>query len=95
MRYVDCAIPCNNKGKESIALMYWMLSREVMYLRGVMPRTDPWEARCLEGPSDRRFITTRYKKQHDSKIHHNVNMIGIPNAIEYKHTIRKKSCLVS
>merc|ERR1719159_2415817 len=43
LTYVDCAIPCNNKGKESIALMYWMLAREVMYLRGLMPRTDPWE----------------------------------------------------
>ena len=50
MRYVDCAIPCNNKGKESIALMYWLLSREVMYLRGVMPRTDPWEVRRRRVP---------------------------------------------
>ena len=49
-RYVDCSIPCNNKGKESIALMYWLLSREVMYLRGVMPRTDPWEVRRRRVP---------------------------------------------
>merc|ERR1712118_476790 len=43
LTYVDCAIPCNNKGKESIALMYWMFSREVQYLRGILPRTEPWD----------------------------------------------------
>merc|ERR1712118_419751 len=43
LTYVDCAIPRNNKGKESIALMYWMLSREVQYLRGILPRTEPWD----------------------------------------------------
>jgi len=34
LQYVDVAIPCNNRAKESIAMIYWMLAREVMVLRG-------------------------------------------------------------
>ena len=32
--YVDCAIPVNNRSKKSLAMVYWLLTREVLRLRG-------------------------------------------------------------
>jgi len=45
LRYVDIAIPCNNKGAASIGLMWWLLTREVLRMRGVVPRELPWETK--------------------------------------------------
>jgi len=42
-RYVDVAIPCNNRGIQSIGTMWWMLAREVLYLRGIISRKTPWD----------------------------------------------------
>lgn len=40
---IDVVIPCNNKAKQSIGLMWWLLCREVLYLRNNLIRGQPWD----------------------------------------------------
>ena len=48
LRNVDVALPANNKSRHSLALIYWLLSREVLKLRGETT-DDAWaEANDLE-----------------------------------------------
>lgn len=43
LRFVDIAIPTNNKGIHATGLAWWFLAREVLRLRGTISREVPWE----------------------------------------------------
>jgi len=40
---VDIAIPCNTKSLHTVGLMWWLLAREVLRLRGSIPRETKWD----------------------------------------------------
>lgn len=43
LRFVDVAIPSNNRGIQSIGLMYWFLARQVLRMRGELSYNEEWE----------------------------------------------------
>jgi len=42
LKYVDVAIPCNNKAVHSVGLAFWLLAREILRIRGTQPRNEEW-----------------------------------------------------
>ena len=43
LRFVDLVLPANNKGRRSLALVYWLLAREVVKAQGRVT-DDQWDA---------------------------------------------------
>lgn len=43
MRYVDIGIPANNKGKHSIGVLFWILARMVLQMRGTISPGPKWD----------------------------------------------------
>ncbi|KAJ8536619.1 hypothetical protein K7X08_035020 [Anisodus acutangulus] len=43
MRYVDIGIPANNKGKHSIGVLFWLLGRMVLQMRGTIAQGHKWD----------------------------------------------------
>ncbi|KAJ8663837.1 ribosomal protein S2 [Lichtheimia ornata] len=43
LTFVDIAVPTNNKGKHALGLIYWLLARAVLRLRGTLDYETPWD----------------------------------------------------
>jgi small subunit ribosomal protein S2 len=44
LKNVDLVIPVNNKGRRSLAIVYWLLVREIMRERGILPASGEFGA---------------------------------------------------
>lgn len=42
-KYVDLVIPANNKGRRSLAIVYWLLTREVLKAKGKIEKNEDFK----------------------------------------------------
>mmetsp|Transcript_46720 Transcript_46720/g.117092 ORF Transcript_46720/g.117092 Transcript_46720/m.117092 type:complete len:207 (+) Transcript_46720:398-1018(+) len=43
LKFVDIAIPGNNENKHSVALLWWLLTREVLRIKGDISSIEKWD----------------------------------------------------
>jgi len=43
LKFVDIAIPGNNDSKHAVALMWWLLTREVLRIKGEVSMSEKWD----------------------------------------------------
>jgi small subunit ribosomal protein S2 len=44
LKDVDLVIPVNNKGRRSLAIVYWLLAREIFREKGILPASGEFGA---------------------------------------------------
>lgn len=77
--YVDVAIPCNNKSKNAVGLMWWLLCREVLRLRGKVSRSSPWDVLVDL------FIFRDTEEQEKQEAQKNAPAVEAPQTEDAKH----------
>lgn len=43
LQFIDIAIPGNNTNKHSVAMLWWLLTREVLRLKGILSNSEEWD----------------------------------------------------
>lgn len=64
LKNIDLAIPCNNKGKKSLALVYWLLARECLKARDLIKKDGEFTTAIEDFESK---IEREYKEKPDKK----------------------------
>ena len=64
---IDLIIPLNNKGRKSIATVYWLLAREVLKNKGIIKQDEDFKPKPEDFESEEMERTERETRRDDSR----------------------------